>query len=342
MLGRRDVLTALGTAMKQLQKCAEPDDGMLATEQAALVSVVPLLQARLLHVLHVRLLTSMADGNLPATQWYDAPSKSVKLAYQALTWGEEPQDQDAIILATTPKTMTAWGVPPSLREHAANTLHSLLDYVPEREKRVFLHERAPGGRDDTKLSWYVLTAAGKTALIGAAHVQLAAMASSAQEPRDAPSVGADGCSEDAAEDTMEGEASDCGGEAPDDTERAAEAAMEMEQSDRDDEAPGEVEGASEIAKDKASGVEDAAAPSNVTAPSSLAELLQALADRNNLADAGSMAFGRVKEPGRELRTPFIKAYTAAGGIVELDKTEPLPQGFHVLQVRAPPTQLQSR
>ena len=62
-------------------------------------------------------------------------------------------------------------------------------------------------------------------------------------------------------------------------------------------------------------------------PSSLEDLLSAV------ADPGSY-FGRVDSPERAIRTPAIKAYARAGGTRPLRKKEPLPDGFHVLKVRA--------
>ena len=61
-------------------------------------------------------------------------------------------------------------------------------------------------------------------------------------------------------------------------------------------------------------------------PASLEELLSTLGDEDN--------FGRVDNPERALRTPAIKAYTKAGGTHQLNKKEPLPEGFHVIKVRA--------
>ena len=119
-------------------------------------------------------------------------------------------------------------------------------------------------------------------------------------------------------------------------EAAAGAAMDAEPNGGSVEAHGEGDCAANDAtmEDEASGDGGDEVASNVSIPSSLEQLLQALADGNNLAEAGYMAFGRVELPERELRTPAIKAYKAAGGSVELDKTRPFPGGFHVLQVRA--------
>ena len=62
-------------------------------------------------------------------------------------------------------------------------------------------------------------------------------------------------------------------------------------------------------------------------PTSLEELLSAVAD----SDA---YFGRIDSPERSMRTPAIKAYAKAGGTHPLHKKQSLPEGFHVLKVRA--------
>ena len=353
VIGRRDVLKALGTAMKQLQKCAETDeDGVLVAEQAALVTVVPLLQARLLHVLNVRLLSSIADGKLPATIWYDAPGKSVRQAYQKLAWSRQPPD-DAIILATTPKTMNAWGVHDSMREQAASILGALIDCIPEGEKHVFLNMRAPEGRDDTKFSWFVLSAAGKAALCDAARARLAVMAAAQESCRDAsaadkgtameaamevessgPDVEGEGEDEGAAtDDMMDAEPNGLSGEAQVEGEGVAEGApTEDEESggggEEDAEAATPIVCAEDQAHVRAAPVEEEVEPAaSVPLPSSLDELLAALADTDSV-------FGCVNDPERALRTPAIKAYMKAGGTHPLNKKEAMPKGFHVLKVRA--------
>jgi hypothetical protein len=62
-----DVLEALRTAVKQLEKCAATEkDDMLVAEQASLVTVVR-LQRRLFHILSLRLFKSIGEGDLPKT-----------------------------------------------------------------------------------------------------------------------------------------------------------------------------------------------------------------------------------------------------------------------------------
>ena len=71
-----------------------------------------------------------------------------------------------IVLSTAPKSMARLGVPRRMRKHAARMLRLLVDRVPENQRRVFDNLAAPGG--GTKYSWFVITAAGKSALQDAA------------------------------------------------------------------------------------------------------------------------------------------------------------------------------
>lgn len=93
--------------------------------------------------------------------WYDAPRNSVKKFYQR-------QASGAIIISTTPRAMTHLSVPDTMRKHAAKMLHSLVNSLPENERRVFVNKSAPGGT--TKYSWFVVTAAGIRALGDAARM----------------------------------------------------------------------------------------------------------------------------------------------------------------------------
>ena len=112
-------------------------------------------------------------------------------------------------------------------------------------------------------------------------------------------------------------------------EDAPEAEVMEATSDAGEDAP-EAVGAAETADGEArTEVAQAAMESAVGAPlpTSLEELLSAVADLDSY-------FGRVDSPERAMRTPAIKAYARAGGTRPLRKKEPLPDGFHVLKVRA--------
>ena len=117
-------------------------------------------------------------------------------------------------------------------------------------------------------------------------------------------------------------------------EGASAPAMESASAGGEDEAVAVVEEVNDGGGEQ--GEEEVAAP-KAKPPSTLPELLAALSEeRDSLADPCTV-FGRVDGPARAIRTPALKAFRAAGGDDRLlSKTEPLPDGFHVLQVRARP------
>ena len=105
----------------------------------------------------------LANDEIPITAVDGAP-KSVCKALDAFT---EKHGEGCIILATTPSTYSALGVP-SVNDRAAAgwMLQELLRRVSDQEKSVHPNLVSPGG--STKHTWFILTPAGRAELAAAA------------------------------------------------------------------------------------------------------------------------------------------------------------------------------
>ena len=109
------------------------------------------------------MLLQIANGELPSTEPTNAP-KSVRKALQAFN---DEHGDGCIILATTPETYAALGVPDVKdRAEAGWLLHELVRRVPEEEKEVKKNIAYPHG--STKQTWFVLSRKGRTELATAA------------------------------------------------------------------------------------------------------------------------------------------------------------------------------
>lgn len=131
-----------------------------------------------------RMLVQIANGELPTTEPTNAP-KSVQKALQAFT---AERGEGCIILATTPETYAALGVPDvNSRKDAGWMLHELMRRVSEEEKEVKLN-LYPSGGGSTKYAWFILSPKGRTELATAAHATTVADLDSAVRSRSTETI----------------------------------------------------------------------------------------------------------------------------------------------------------
>ena len=105
----------------------------------------------------------LAKDESPVTDPTGAP-KSVRKALDAFT---EQHGEGCVILATTPLTYTALGVPEVKDRAAAGwMLQELVRRVSDQEKSTLPNLISPGG--STKHTWFILTPAGRAELAAAA------------------------------------------------------------------------------------------------------------------------------------------------------------------------------
>ena len=130
------------------------------------------------------MLLQIANGDLPTTEPTNTP-KSVRKALQAFT---AKCGNGCIILATTPETYAALGVPDVKgRAEAGWMLHELVRRVPEDEKEVKLN-LYPSGGGSTKYTWCVLSPRGRAELATAAHATTVAGLDSAVRSRSTETI----------------------------------------------------------------------------------------------------------------------------------------------------------